>query len=67
GKEKGGKRREEKKEREKSKEEETWEPRGFEINPENSDQWGTANSIHEVFIPAQFNDPDQGLWTPSPV
>lgn len=47
--------------------EETWEPRVFEINPENSDQWGTANSINEVMIPAQFNDPDQGLWTPSPV
>jgi catechol 2,3-dioxygenase-like lactoylglutathione lyase family enzyme len=47
--------------------EETWEPRVFELTPENSDQWGTANSITEVFIPAQFNDPDQGLWTPSPV
>ena len=39
----------------------------FELTPENSDQWGTANSINEIFIPAQFNDPDQGLWTPSPV
>ncbi len=47
--------------------EDTWEPRVFEINAENSDQWGTANPITEVMIPAQFNDPDQGLWTPSPV
>ncbi|WP_426243600.1 VOC family protein [Nocardioides sp. LHG3406-4] len=47
--------------------EQTWVPRVFEINDENSDQWGTANPITEVMIPAQFNDPDQGLWTTSPV
>lgn len=52
---------------EKIPDEETWEPRVFEINEENSDQWGTANPITEVMIPAQFNDPDRGLWTPSPV
>jgi catechol 2,3-dioxygenase-like lactoylglutathione lyase family enzyme len=52
---------------EKIEDADSWEPRVFEINPENSDQWGTANSINEVMIPAQFNDPDQGLWTPSPV
>lgn len=52
---------------EKIEDEETWEPRVFEITPENSDQWGTANSIQEKMFPAQFNDPDQGLWTPSPV
>lgn len=52
---------------ERIEDEETWEPRVFELSPENSDQWGTANSINEIFIPAQFNDPDQGLWTPSPV
>lgn len=52
---------------EKIPDEETWTPRVFEINEENSDQWGTANPITEVMIPAQFNDPDRGLWTPSPV
>lgn len=52
---------------EKIEDEETWKPRVFELSPENSDQWGTANSINEVMIPAQFNDPDHGLWTPSPV
>lgn len=52
---------------EKIEDEETWEPRIFRIGPEVSDQWGTANSIHERMIPKQFNDPDQGLWTPSPV
>ncbi|MFW3171788.1 VOC family protein [Geodermatophilus sp. CPCC 206100] len=52
---------------EKIEDQETWEPRVFEINDENSDQWGTANPIDEVFIPAQFNDPDQGLWHSSPV
>jgi catechol 2,3-dioxygenase-like lactoylglutathione lyase family enzyme len=52
---------------EKIADEETWEPRVFEISDENSDQWGTANPIDEVMIPAQFNDPDQGLWRSSPV
>lgn len=52
---------------ERIEDEESWRPRVFEMTPENSDQWGTANSITEIFIPAQFNDPDQGLWTPSPV
>jgi catechol 2,3-dioxygenase-like lactoylglutathione lyase family enzyme len=52
---------------EKIEDEETWEPRIWEINAENSDQWGTANSIHEKMFPAQWNDPDRGLWTPAPV
>lgn len=51
---------------EKIEDDSSWTPRVFEINNENSDQWGTANSP-EVFLPAQKNDPDQGLWTPSPV
>lgn len=51
---------------EKIEDEEAWEPRVFDMKPETSDQWGVANS-NEVFIPAQMNDPDQGLWTPSPV
>jgi catechol 2,3-dioxygenase-like lactoylglutathione lyase family enzyme len=52
---------------EKIEDEDSWEPRVFPTTPENSDQWGTANSIHEKMLPAQFNDPDQGLWQPSPV
>jgi hypothetical protein len=28
---------------------------------------GTAGLITEQMIPAIFNDPDGGLWTPSPV
>jgi catechol 2,3-dioxygenase-like lactoylglutathione lyase family enzyme len=52
---------------EKIEDEETWEPRVFPITPEVADQWGTANSIHEKMFPAQFNDPDQGLWQPSPL
>lgn len=51
---------------EKIEDEQAWEPRVFEMTAQNSDQWGVANS-NEVFIPAQMNDPDQGLWTSSPV
>lgn len=47
--------------------EESWEPRVFPITPETSDQWGTANDINEKMFPAQWNDPDQGLWQPSPI
>jgi catechol 2,3-dioxygenase-like lactoylglutathione lyase family enzyme len=52
---------------EKIEEDEDWVPRTFEATPEAADQWGTAGLITEAMIPAMFNDPDQGLWTPSPV
>jgi catechol 2,3-dioxygenase-like lactoylglutathione lyase family enzyme len=52
---------------ERIEEDEDWVPRTFEATPEAADQWGTAGLITEAMIPAMFNDPDQGLWTPSPV
>lgn len=45
----------------------SWQPSVFEATPEASDQWGTGGSITEMFLPAAFNDPDKGLWTPAPV
>lgn len=35
-------------------------------NPEHADQWGTGGP-REEFVPASFNDPDTGLWTPAPL
>jgi catechol 2,3-dioxygenase-like lactoylglutathione lyase family enzyme len=52
---------------EKIEDEDTWEPRVFQNSPETSDQWGTANAFTEKMLPAQFNDPDRGLWQPSPI
>lgn len=46
---------------------EDWEPRRFSAAPESADQWGTGGLITDAMIPAMFNDPDQGLWTPSPL
>lgn len=46
---------------------EAWRPRVFSARPEAADQWGTANSIQEQTIPAMFNEPDKGLWTPAPI
>ena len=45
----------------------TWIPRRFESNPEAADQWGTGGLITDAMIPAMFNEPDKGLWTPSPL
>ena len=44
-----------------------WEPRTFLMTPVEADQWGTGGLITEQMIPAMFNDPDAGLWRPSPV
>jgi catechol 2,3-dioxygenase-like lactoylglutathione lyase family enzyme len=52
---------------EKVEDDETWAPRVFQATKEDADQWGTAGLITEQMIPAMFNDPDGGLWTPSPV
>ena len=46
---------------------EAWVPRRFEATPEAADQWGTGGLITDAMIPAMFNDPDKGLWTPSPL
>ena len=47
--------------------EETWEPRVFELTPENSDQWGTANPMSEFVAKQSFNDPDRGVFVAPPV
>ena len=52
---------------EKIEDEEAWVPRRFETTPESQDQGGTGGLVTEQMIPAMFNDPDLGLWTPSPV
>ncbi|MDT7566891.1 MAG: hypothetical protein QOC67_5140 [Pseudonocardiales bacterium] len=44
-----------------------WKPRTFTASPEQADQWGTGGLITEAMIPAMFNEPDKGLWTPAPV
>lgn len=44
-----------------------WRPRRFETTPEAADQWGTGGSMGEKMVPAMLNEPDRGLWTPSPV
>jgi hypothetical protein len=41
--------------------------RTFTASPEQADQWGTGGLITEAMIPAMFNEPDKGLWTPAPV
>ena len=48
-------------------EEDTWEVRTFEATPEAADQWGTAGLVTEAMIPAAYNEPDKGLWSPAPV
>ena len=48
-------------------EEESWEVRTFAATPEAADQWGTAGLVTEAMIPAAYNEPDKGLWTPAPV
>ncbi|WP_227076354.1 VOC family protein [Acidocella sp. KAb 2-4] len=44
-----------------------WKVRRWETKPEMQDQWGTGGLITDGMIPAQFNTPDTGLWTPAPV
>ncbi|WSQ06634.1 hypothetical protein OG604_02060 [Streptomyces sp. NBC_01231] len=52
---------------EKAEDEAAWQPRGvFQATPEGADQWGTGGLITDAMIPAMFNEPDKGLWTPSP-
>jgi catechol 2,3-dioxygenase-like lactoylglutathione lyase family enzyme len=46
---------------------EAWQPRLLSATPETADQWGTAGSMQEEMVPAMFNEPDKGLWTPSPI
>ena len=45
----------------------TWQPKVYQMTPEGSDRWGTANDITEYMVPAMFNQPDTGLWQSSPV
>ncbi|MFG2371815.1 VOC family protein [Streptomyces sp. NPDC048504] len=52
---------------EKIHDDETWVPRRFEATPEAADHWGTGGLITDAMIPAMFNEPDKGLWTPSPI
>ncbi|MEO3827755.1 VOC family protein [Actinomadura sp. B10D3] len=52
---------------ERIEDDENWEPRVFKATPEEADQWGTGGLITDAMIPAMFNDPDKGLWTPAPV
>ena len=52
---------------EKVVDDDAWVPRTFEATPEQADQWGTAGLITDAMIPAMFNDPDKGLWTPAPI
>lgn len=52
---------------EKIHDDESWIPRRFEATPEAADQWGTGGLITDAMIPAMFNEPDKGLWTPSPI
>ncbi|WP_113699322.1 VOC family protein [Nonomuraea lactucae] len=52
---------------EKIVDDDTWVPRRFEATPEEADQWGTAGLITDAMIPAMFNEPDKGLWTPAPL
>lgn len=47
--------------------EDTWQVRRFASTPEAADQWGTGGLITDAMIPAMFNEPDGGLWTPVPV
>ncbi|MFE3165437.1 VOC family protein [Streptomyces sp. NPDC059224] len=51
---------------ERIEDDETWQPRTFSTEPDVADQWGTAGPF-EPMVPAMFNSPDQGLWTPSPL
>jgi catechol 2,3-dioxygenase-like lactoylglutathione lyase family enzyme len=44
-----------------------WQPRVLSATPEAADQWGTAGSMQEQMVPAMLNDPDKGLWTPTPI
>lgn len=47
--------------------EESWCPQVWRTDdPEHADQWGTGGP-REEFVPAAFNDPDAGLWTPAPL
>ncbi|WP_030611493.1 VOC family protein [Streptomyces fulvoviolaceus] len=43
-----------------------WRPRTFISGPEQKDQWGTAGPF-EPMLAAMHNDPDKGVWTPSPL
>lgn len=45
--------------------EETWTPRVLK-RVESRDQWGTSGSPERLY-PAMMNDPDPGVWAPSPL
>jgi catechol 2,3-dioxygenase-like lactoylglutathione lyase family enzyme len=51
---------------ERIEDDQAWQPRTFSTAPEEADQWGTGGPF-EPMIPAMFNTPDKGLWTPSPL
>ncbi|WP_405606924.1 hypothetical protein [Streptomyces sp. NBC_00076] len=52
---------------EKAEDEAAWQPREVSrATPAGADQWGTGGLITDAMIPAMFNEPDKGLWTPSP-
>ena len=48
--------------------EDAWHPSTFDITQvSNADQWGTANPMSEFVARESFNDPDAGLFVPSPL
>lgn len=48
--------------------EDTWHPSIFSTDdPMSADQWGTANPMDEWVSQKMFNDPDKGLFVPTPV
>ncbi len=48
--------------------EDAWHPSVLDITQvSNADQWGTANPMSEFVARESFNDPDKGLFVPSPI
>lgn len=48
--------------------EDTWHPHIYDLNePENSDQWGTANPMNESIAACSRNDVDRGLFVAPPM
>jgi catechol 2,3-dioxygenase-like lactoylglutathione lyase family enzyme len=48
--------------------EDAWHPSVYDVSqPENQDQWGTANPFEELVAKESFNDVDRGLFVAPPV
>jgi phage replication-related protein YjqB (UPF0714/DUF867 family) len=48
--------------------EDAWHPSVYDVSqPENQDQWGTANPFEELIAKESFNDVDRGLFVAPPV